>query len=81
MQLANAQSELTPLERGKHALAATTKYGANNEKLVTEYVLKRKGVENGTEAEKDLAKQQVSQQIRACEVYQKCEHVFTARDN
>jgi ParB-like chromosome segregation protein Spo0J len=42
MQLvqANAQSGLTALEHGRHALAATTRYGANGELSIAKYAEK-----------------------------------------
>jgi hypothetical protein len=73
-----AQSELTPLEHGRHALLATTKYGANGGISVAAYAAKVKGLENGTEAEKKAAKQEVLQQIWAWEVYDQCKHVLAS---
>ena len=55
LALANAQSGLTPLERGNHALAATTKYGANGKDSLRKYAYRILGVEDGTDAEKSAA--------------------------
>jgi ParB/RepB/Spo0J family partition protein len=78
--LANAQRELTLLERGRHAAKAIKKYSQNGNS-VGSYAAKISGVEKGTQAEKDSARQQVSQQIRAFEVYEKFEDIFQTGAN
>ncbi len=72
LALANAQSGLTPLERGKHALLATTLYGANGNDSIAQYAYRLLGKENAPEAEKKIARRHVSRQIGAYEVLDKC---------
>jgi|SRR5215471_1254631 len=78
LALANAQSGLTPLERGKHALDATTKFGKDNGLSILEYASKIKGVTDGTTAEKKAAHQEISRQIRAYLVYQSVHDIVDA---
>jgi protein gp37/ParB-like chromosome segregation protein Spo0J len=73
--LANAQSGLTPLERGKHAVLATTRYGTNGKDSITKYAYRVLGVQDGQEAEKQAARVQVARQIYAYEVFAEVNHV------
>jgi hypothetical protein len=64
--LANAQSGLTALEHGRHALAATTKYGADGGLSITKYA-----------QHVGRPKQSVDEQVCAAKVYNECPHVRT----
>jgi len=70
LALANAQSGLAPLERGRHALAATTRWGANRGLSIAQYAEKIHGKENAAAEE-----QTVRRQIWAYEVYQESNHM------
>src|SRR5262245_22200545 len=62
LAIANMQSGLTPLERGRHALTATTKYGKNRGLSIAQYA-KRMGYNTETT---------VRQQIAAYAVFAEC---------
>lgn len=49
--LSNAQSELNYLERGRHALHATTKYGANGGMSIAKYAAATGGIERSVKNE------------------------------
>ena len=65
LALANAQSGLTPLEYGKHALMATTKYGKNGGTSIAKYA-----------GQVVREEQTVRHQIWAYEVYGESKNVF-----
>jgi hypothetical protein len=71
LALANAQSGLTPLEKGKHAKTATERWthskDENNGKKdsILAYAIRVKGKEKATEKEQKTAQLEVSKQIRA----------------
>jgi ParB/RepB/Spo0J family partition protein len=73
--LANTQSGLTPLERGRHALAATTKYGTNGKDSIAKYAEAVMKKVDGTEAEQNAARIQVTRQICACKVFSKLNNI------
>jgi protein gp37/ParB-like chromosome segregation protein Spo0J len=65
LALANAQSGLTPLELGRHAFQATTKYGANGGRSIAKYAEERGHAKEDT----------VREQIWAWEVFDESRNV------
>ena len=71
----SSQSGLTPLERGKHAKVATTRFGTNGKESILKYAERVLGKKDEPEAEKEAARKEVSRQILAYEVFSTADHV------